>query len=733
MLFYAFIVYFMSKEKRIGPHLDFSNDQLRAIIQEVLSPVYCMAKYRPPGLFERKDLGTNKKIYLDEQGQPLPEESQRYFEQIDINKSIIEECKQFSDLDVIDINPETEIVIGSSIAASPHTVLWSPYDVYEKIYRESADKFGLYVPVGPIIVTPESTPENIQTPNAVPLDGLVWVFRRNKNNGDVTPVDINDFASLPSGNPDIDKYKLNFDIPTMSKIFEKFARRVHIVSETNLRIFNEYTVKRFPFLPEKTIKDMLQGFLVGYFRGDYIKGLLQHYFSGEGKGPMSNATLHGRGANHYGMDMANTLNLMHHGKNLYQILEWMKDDIPEEVAPLVEQYIQLALEFPDEEVSGIDEVHQENKLQHIVRNDNYFRNEIQLIDLAAPPGSDKNTGQILKESLFGQNPKVKIEELLKMVDPFGTIMHDELIVWLHEKLSYYFYDQENEEKDLDISPFRHHTKVTERELRASEGISIRINARGKSFDQRMQILADALARITKFNGEILMPFWEDTKEFITNKYIMNSEEREQEMQLLIVNHALPLEIAPIINQVVPTERQVELAIENKKRQLQEEKSQLKMRLEQNIRLFNTVYASEDIMRKSALSVIAAQNAEFAEKMETIDDVLNGLNAQESSITTRYHRYKMMLSKKIEKVKSKIASGEGTTDDLIDYATFYQQGQIFDDPKWNTGLNISGVPGMIVTFNAEEDDDVIVNIGWAASTKGLLEGWTGGMVERQEKK
>lgn len=612
---------------------------IRNAIKGVIKPAYCFALYRPAELNPRKDLGNGvvDDVASDEADDgltPLQRQRQKEREkQARIYSAILQECNTMAGLDMVDIDDACELVIGTSFAASPHTVLWAPTEEYSAVFREVGRKYGLPVPDGPLIVSPDSTEHNIKQPETVPLDGITWVMKRNKHTQEVTPVDINDFTTPKTGEPEIDQYKLELTHDQMNTVFEVFVRRIYATAETNLQVYNEYTRRHFPFLPEKKLEDILQGYLVGYFRGDAVKGFDQFYYSGEGMAPMSNPTLHGRSANHFETRIINILTLLNRHLSLEEILSRLKED---------------------------------GKSQ-------YFRNDIDFVDLKSPPLEEKKTGAVLKDTLFGEKPVTNVEELLKMVDPYGTIAHDELNEWLQSIVSYTFSNFEN----VSIGTFRDHTRETERELRGSEGITITLPTGHLSTEERFKVLAEGLTCIAEVNGMALAPMWDDIKAYVTRKYILSDEQKDQELQRIQDTHFLPQHVMPLIDRIMPTEKQ------------------LKLLLQDNV---------------------------TEEQQHIIEHKL-----------AAYARYKQMVKYRISTVEEKIKAGQGDTDDLIDYVKAFQEGQIFDDPEMNKGFNITGVPGLAVTFHFDEQGDTHINMGWLLSVKGLFESWMGAMVKRSEKK
>ena len=630
---------------------------IRNAIKEVIQPAYCFALYRPSELFPRKDVGNGvvddvASDEVDDGLSPLQRQKQKEREkQARIYSAILQECSMMAGLDLVDIDDTYELVIGTSFAASPHTVLWAPTEEYSTVFRKVGRKYDLPVPDGPLIVSPDSTEHNIKQPETVPLDGITWVMKRNKHNQEVTPVDINDFTTPKTGKPEIDQYKLEMTHDQMNKVFEIFVKRIYVTAETNLQVYNEFTRKHFPFLPEKKLEDILQGYLVGYFRGDAAKGFDQFYYSGEGMAPMSNPTLHGRAANHLEISIVNTLSLLNRNLSLEEILAHLKEEGKQE----------------NQEEGDISK----DKVGR--KGGKYFRNDIDFVDLKSPPLEEKNTGAVLRDTLFGEKPITNVEELLKMVDPYGTIAHDELNEWLHSIVSHTF----SNFKNVSIGTFRDHTKETERELRGSEGITITLPTGHLSTEDRFKVLAEGLTCIAEVNGMALAPMWDDVKAYVTRKYILSDEQKDQELQKIQDTHLLPQHVMPLIDRIMPTEKQLTLLLQDN--------------------------VTED-------------------QQHIIEDKL-----------AAYARYKKMVKYRISTVEEKIKAGQGDTDDLIDYVKAFQEGQIFDDPEMNKGFNITGVPGLAVTFHVDEQGDTHINMGWLLSVKGLFESWMGAMVKRSEKK
>lgn len=631
-------------------------ERIRNAIKEVIEPAYCFALYRPAELFPRKDVGNGVPDDVapnDVEDGLIPEERQKQRvreKQAAIYKAILQECNMMAGLDVVEIDDEYELVIGTSFAASPHTVLWAPTDEYSAVFREVGRKYGLTVPEGPLIVSPDSTDEEIKQPESVPLDAITWVMKRNKQNQEVTPVDINDFTTPKTGNTDIDQYKLELTHEKMNEILEIFVKRIYITAETNLQVYNEHTRKQFPFLPEKKLKDILQGYLVGYFRGDGVKGFDQFYYSGEGMAPMSNPTLHGRAANHLELSIINVLNLLNRDVSMEDILSRLKGEGSQK-------------EVPENGIKPVE----------MVTESLYFRNDIDFVDLKNAPLEEKTLGEVLKETLFGEKPITNVEELLKIVDPYGTIAHDELNEWLQSIVSYTF----SNVSGVEIGTFRDHTKETERELRGSEGITIKLPTSSLPINEKFKVLANGLTCLSEVNGIALAPMWDDIKSYVTRKYKMSSTEKEQELKRIRDTHYLPGSVMQLIDRIMPTEKQLKLVLEGN---LEEEQRHL-------------------IERKLAA----------------------------------YARYKKIVKYNISAYEEKIKSGKGTTDDLIGYVKAFQEGQIFDDSEMNKGFNIPGVPGLAVTFHFDEKGDTHINMGWLLSVKGLFESWMGAMVKRSEKK
>lgn len=616
----------MSLERKIQSY----NPTLRNSISGVLGRTTFFALYRPGvGELVRRDSLT-KGPSSDEDEQMSSEEIAK-IKEIEIFRNIFSECEPFGSVESVDIDENIELIIGTSTAASRHTLLQVPYAEFDRVYREVAQEFYIHPSVGPLILGKNSSPDHPLPPESVPLDSVTWVMKKNKQTGEITTVDINDFASPLCGDENIDQYRLQLSNEKMTEVFEHVVKQIHISSLTHLRLFNEVIVPKLPFLDEKTLADVLQGFLIGYFRGDKIKAFEQFYHSGEGKGPMSNPTFHMRSAVHLMMESLNKTNLLRRDLSLNTIIDMLRNQ-------------------PD-----------------------VFSSDIEFIDIQASRGDTYTTGQLLQESIGGDNPTTTIEQLLKQIDPFGTVIHDELSCWLRDAIVEKFQDL----SPADISEFRDHSGELARELRSSEGITIVLNTQDMSLEEKIHLVAKSFAHVSEIVGERLTPLWEDVREFVVHKYIFSREERNQHLEDIQKKHDLPDSAIQKIKMIVPTEKQ--------------------------------------------LKIIHSQCESESDKTKI-----------ERYLQT-FKKYATSISSALTESQEKINSGEATIDDLVDYIMQYQQGQVFDQEGFNTGYNIPGVPGLGVTYHFDTGGNTHVNIGWLLSMKGLAELWTGAMLKRAEGK
>ena len=560
-------------------------------------------------------------------------------------QGMLSEGTQFAGVDVIDLDEEKEMLIFSSSVKSPHTVWTVPYEDFDRSFRSNASELGFTLNEGVLIDGNESTAETKKPPQEVPLDLLTWMMIRNKKTNELRTTDLGDFRSENSGDADIDQFRLHLSDDKMIEIYETVLKRGKLATKTLVDLYNNVVRKHYPiprddeeeeeqyFLPSKTEQDILQGVANGYYRGDEVKGLKQTHYDGRGGGPMSNPTLHFRYTCHQPIETLTELNTLHGGIGIeYLVEEWL------------------------------------------AKQRNVFGNTIKMVHTEPRPSEQETQGQVLKE-LFSV---YTAEDILKVIDPYGTIVHDHLESWLEDELRGVFADQE-----VVVSGFRHHTNRYERTLRVNEGAEVVILPI-KDEVERGKALSKSLLHLTDYVGKRLYPLWNDVNKYVVNKILMTEQERMTSLHYLKKDFNLPDNAIYAITTLIPTRAQLE-----------------------NLQLtYNE--GSDGYIR-------------ISKALERYDLKAKRVRAEKDAIM------------------KKIESGKAKYEDLIQIVYLEQRGQLFErtstrnNKTMNNGYNIPGIPGNAITYEVDPEGAIHLKIGWLLSMKGLAEAWLGAVLKRLERK
>ena len=602
---------------------------LKSSIRETLEPLHSFPVYSPK---KPEDMG----FYGRRDTENISPQ--------DMLQGMLVEGMQFAGVDVVDIDEEKEMVVFNSSVKSPHTVWTVPYEDFDRSFRNNAIELGFQLNDGVLIDGNESTVETKKPPKEVPLDLLTWVMIRNKKTNELLTTDIGDFRSENSGNAAIDQYLLHLPDDKMLEVYETILKRGKLATRTLVDLYNNVVRKQYPiprddeqeeeqyFLPLKTEQDILQGVANGYYRGDEVKGLKQTHYDGRGGGPMSNPTLHFRYTCHLPIETLNEMNTLHSG-------------------------------------IGFDIL-----VERLAKQKSVFGNTIKLVHTEPRPSEEETQGQVLKD-LFSV---YTAEDILKVIDPYGTMVHDNLESWLENELRGLFADQ-----DATVSGFRHHTNRYERTLRVNEGAEVVISAI-KDETERNQALSRALLHITDYVGKRLYPLWNDVNKYVVNKILMSEPERMVSLFYLYKDYNLPENAIAAITTLMPTRVQLE-----------------------NLR---------------------------SDYPEGSDEYIRITEAVE-----RYDLKAVRVRSEKEAIMKKIESGKAKYEDLIQIVYLEQRGQLFEristkkNPTMNKGYNMPGIPGNAITYEVDADGSIHLKIGWLLSMKGLAEAWLGAMLKRLERK
>ncbi len=424
-------------------------------------------------------------------------------EQKDIFNAIRAEGNRLAGEDKVSIGDGKSIVVFNTGFASPHGPFVVPAHEFDSAFRTVGSALDYKIESETLIQYRNKETGKMETPSHIPLDMGVWLMLED-NDGQTKPVDLSDFTSPPTGDPDIDKFRLQLSDDKLAEIYSYTLKRGELAAKTILSLYNNNIRRAFPFLPEKKLADIMQGIAMGYYRKDDVKGLLQFYFDMLGKGAMSNPSSHFRYTCHLGMETLNDLNLIGKDESLQSIIDVLKSK-------------------PD-----------------------YFKDRIELMAVAPDPFKDQNEAQVIHALIDKINPV----ELVKLIDPYSSIAHSLLSDWLIQRISKRFIRL----PILDIQPFRYHTDQFARELRASEGIEVVLQG-------EENVLAKSLIQFTRLVGEELSPLWEDIKTYVQQKIIMSDGERESVLSFYRREYQLPDNVIRHIDRIRPTEKQLENLID----------------------------------------------------------------------------------------------------------------------------------------------------------------------------
>ncbi|CAN5224114.1 hypothetical protein BH09PAT2_BH09PAT2_00550 [soil metagenome] len=502
---------------------------------------------------------------LDEPGPPvyiprLPEQlglerTDTKYKKHQMLESILTQAKRLAPETVIDVNDEYEIVIANTVAASAHTVITVPYDRFEETFRRIGRKSGYEISDDVLIAGNGSDEDHTVPPTHAPLDMLTWIMRRQKGTGLLLPVDFGDLRSGNTGNPDIDQYLLHLSNDQLNEVFEEVIRRGNMNNDTIMELYTEVVRAELPFLPEKTVEDLLNGVLFGYYRGDDIKMLAQFNFDHRGKGPMSNFTAHFRNAFHVDIE------------TLIQIIK--ERNLAEPNKPISYKDLNILIaefkEHPD-----------------VFGNDIIFAHTHPVAD------NYKKEGEVLKEMLETYN----VTDLLKGIDPLSSVTHRTLKNWVSDQLSKQFSGL----PVAGIVPFEHHTPNHQLQFRVSEGHQVILDTAAYTDEERQKVTAEALTRITTFIGDILYPLWDDVNNYVIDKTHLSREDRELRIAQIGKQYGFGDQELKIIQMIEPTERQLELSHDSVER-TEPQKQKIQRKLDKYQRSKQDVQAMKKMLRQ----------------------------------------------------------------------------------------------------------------------------------------
>ncbi len=592
------------------------------VIDNMLSPI------RPPGppVFNIP--------FPEELSYPDRKDTDESLTPSQINESIFNEGLRLAGTDILDIGNGKEILVFNTSVASTHTLLTVTYDEWEESLRRQAEEVGISVPEGILIEGRTSNDIKSSPPTHVPLDMVTWALVRDKETQTYWPCDINDLTSERTGNEEIDKFKLGLTDKQLKKLDLAIVKRNRLAANTLLDLHNNILCQAMPFLREKNEEDLLIGGLSGYYRGDEAKNLDQFDYDHRGKGPMSNPTLHFRITDHFTMKDANIL------------------DQENPHLAFLDSIKLLGQKYPD-----------------------YFKGGIDMLAIKPESLAERTWPEILGD--FIKDPRFTPYDLIKSVDPFGSLAHNYLGKWLENELDRIF-----QYIPHATALFADHTEDYERELRVSEGATIRFTSRLKDVKVQNSLTAIGLAEISKWIGRRLYPMWDEVNYYVQNKIVLSKAEKKSYLLDLQRKYALPDEFMQSITRIRPTQKQLEIVRDS---------------------------IPQDDQRR--IKIVKRLDA--------------------------YSRQRQHVIEAISFLTEKLEQNEGTFDDLIDLLTWIQAGQIFDysdtGEKINQGYNIPGTPGTAITYQYDNTGRLIFNVGWVLSTKGLSELWLGTILKRKERR
>lgn len=579
----------------------------------------------------------------EELGYPARKDTDDTLTPSQINEAIFQEGMRLAGTEVIDIGNNKELFVFNTSVASSHTVLTVNYQEWEALWRKNANEMGIDIPNKPLIHGEGHSEENPKVPALIPLDMVTWVMLRDHNTNTFMPCDVNDLTSLPTGNPHIDRHKLHLSDTKLTELYSAISNRNRLAISTILDLHNNVICKEIPYFRKKEESDLMIGCLSGYYRGDEAKHLKQFDYDHRGKGPMSNPTLHFRITDHFTMEDATLLDQETPGLSFREMIKTVHDRYP-----------------------------------------TYFAGSIDFAGIKPEAFADISEQKVLQK--FINDERFSLYDLIKTIDPYASLAHDYLAIWLQDEMEKIFEDLPHA-----LELFAHHTSDYERELRVSEGASITIDTVAHDNTERTEVMAECFGRISTWIGQRLYPLWDEINNLVVRKTILSKEDYVQELNDVSRKYNLPIHLHSVISQLQPTEKQLKLL-------------------------------------KGAVEV-TWNDPQRTAKLENINNKLAG-----------YARKKTRNAKLIQEAQDKLSNGEGSFDDLIGLLTLIQSSQIYDNdglaadvPKLNDGYNIPGVPGTAMTYSFNSDNKLNIKIGWLLSTKGMSELWLGSILKRKERR
>lgn len=576
--------------------------------------------------------------FPDELGFPERQDTNHNLSPSEINQAIFEEGMRLAGADRIDIGNGKEILVFNTSVASTHTLLTVQYDQWKSSFREQAKQLGFEVPNSDLIHGRSTEGHNINSPTHVPLDMVTWTMVYDTNSETYWPCDINDLTSLQTGDGEIDKFKLNLNDNNLKVLNELIIKRNRLAINTLLDLHNNILCTEMPFLRTKTEEDLLIGALSGYYRGDEAKNLDQFKYDHRGKGPMSNPTLHFRITDHFTMKDGNLYDQENPSTSFLKSIQELRQDYPD-----------------------------------------YFNKGIDFLRIKPERGLKQTQSEVLADLM--SNPDFTPYDLIKSVDPFGSLAHEYLGSWLKSQFESIF-----TEFPHTSELFAHHTEDYERELRVSEGITFKFSIPLEYQASEDTFIAKKFTKLQKWIGQTLYPMWEDINSIVVRKLILTREEYNNELIDLQQKYDLPDPFINGVRFIKPTEKQLKLL-----REEEEHKDQIDI---------------QNLMK--------------------LDNMI-----------VNYQVRKGHIIENVAKLKKQMEENNGDLDTLIELLTWIQSGQLFDYEKYelqiNQGYNISGTPGTAITYHFDKDHKLNLNIGWVLSTKGLSELWLGTILKRKERR
>lgn len=416
-------------------------------------------------------------------------------------KHLRKEGQMLGGEDVIELSDGKRLIIFNTVAASSHTPLCVPYDEFADVWRKKAEKHNLDIADGILVRGAGSDESKEVPPNAIPLDIITWTMLVDKDNSVIGPIDFGDLVGQEM-EMDIDslkKYQLNLhaesDGVKLLEFYKRFTERLGMSSEVLHELYNEHIRTVMPWLPEKLPKDITSYSMIGYYRGDPVKGLQQHQDDGMGEGPQSNPTAHAR----------SMINLRPGNLRAIQKEQhWNTTTINKELQ----------------------------------KHKDYFKGSI----VNVPIAFHQKEGVVRRDLL--QQPRL-LENMIKQIDPYSTVLFEILKDWLVNNLRL---------SSGEVRSFKHHSQLTQEEWRVAEGIEILTD---QPLDESLYQINLFLGKMYDIWRDTRKAYEYYVYGFMLDGVEKKDvEKRAQYIKQAQLNYGLPTEFLESVLQLKPTEKQI---------------------------------------------------------------------------------------------------------------------------------------------------------------------------------